>query len=83
MPRMFKALFNLMLLAALAAGAFYAYTNVSENYELMAKIQNVKDQWLMQMQGVVDQVNEEIRQVQEEIQQKKNELRNLKRSVGL
>lgn len=72
---MFKMLFNLIVLGVLCVGAFYIYINTSENYELMAEIQNTKDRLLVQMQEFVDEMKDDLRQMKDDVDQ-------MKRSAG-
>ncbi len=73
---MFKMLFNLLLLAAVAYGAFHVYVEVTGDHELMAEFLNAKDQMLLQLE-------EEWMRLKEELQRQKEELDDMKRSVGL
>lgn len=43
-----KGLFNLLLLLALCVGGLYAYIHLAEDYELLASIQNMQDQLLVE-----------------------------------
>lgn len=73
---MIKGLFNLILLLALCAGAFYVYVNVTEDYELIAQIKNTQDQLLLQLQEFVDQVKQDLDDM-------KRDAEDMKRSVGV
>ncbi len=71
-----KALFNILLLIVLLGGGYYAYLTATEDYETLAKINNMQDQLMVELDLFLQELDQDWEALKQNIADKM-------RSVGL